>query len=76
MERVNEAGAFDVELNPKPKDRLEVTFTLNKGDYESYLSYGFEFKKGKWIECDYDSLEWMWRHDEKIGGNMKDAFEE
>jgi hypothetical protein len=73
LKRVNEADAFDVNLNPKENDRLQVTFTRDMEDEEN-MNYGFVFKNGKWEEEGYDALEWMWRHEEKTFGKVKEAF--
>jgi hypothetical protein len=73
LKRVNEADAFDVNLNPKENDRLQVTFTRDVEDEEN-MNYGFVFKNGKWEEEGYDALEWMWRHEEETFGKVKEAF--
>jgi hypothetical protein len=58
LTRVNEDDAFDVQLNPKENDRLQVSFKWRE-DMDDYLDYGFEFKFGKWKGKQFDSLEWM-----------------
>jgi len=51
---LNEQNVFDIALTPKPKDRLLLVFDND--------SYGFRFKKGKWVVEEFDSHEWLWHH--------------
>lgn len=73
LKRINEVDAFDVELNPKEKDRLQLSFKCG-GDMNDFLDYGFEFRDGKWVEEQFDSLEWMWNHSEAKFGLIRNAL--
>ncbi|GAA4334961.1 hypothetical protein GCM10023184_29430 [Flaviaesturariibacter amylovorans] len=75
LERVNDPGAFDIPLHPKERDRLQVSFSVPEGGYKGILTYGFRSRKGKWVECEYESFDWYRRHDETIGGEAIDSFE-
>lgn len=74
LNRLNEADAFDVELSPKSKDRLQLTFTC-PGANDQQITYGYSYKKGKWVEEDFDSLEWSWNHDEQKFGIINPALD-
>lgn len=73
LKRLNETDAFDVELFPKSKDRLQLTFTC-PGANDQQITYGYSYKKGKWVEEDYDPLEWCWHHDEQKFGIINPAL--
>ena len=72
LKRVNEADAFDINLNPQPKDRLQLNF-ITSPDRWDCLTYGFEFIEGKWIEYDYHPFEWEEHHTDESFGKIKDA---
>ena len=74
LKQLNEADAFDVELSPKNKDRLQLTFTC-PGSKNQQITYGYSYKKGKWIEEDFDPLEWCWHHDEQKFGIINSALD-
>lgn len=73
LKRLNEADVFDVELFPKNKDRLQLTFTCPGADNQK-ITYGYSYKKGKWVEEDFDPLEWSWYHDQERFGTIKPNF--
>lgn len=73
LKRINETDAFDVDLAPKHLDQLQLTFTCSK-TYTGKITYGYQFEQNRWIEMEYDSLEWAWFHDEEISGNIKPAL--
>lgn len=73
---LNEGNVFDVELNPKNKDRLYLSFQINNHSWNNRVYYGYVFKKGKWIEHEFDTYEWYWRHDEEKSGKILDAIKE
>jgi hypothetical protein len=63
---------FDVDLHPKPKDRLLLCLQVRLEDNTlGQYNYGFQYKKGKWVHCEYHYIEWMWKHIEEKGGNVK-----
>ena len=72
--RLNEADAFDVDLAPKNRDRLQLTFTCPGTDNEQ-VTYGYSYKKGKWLEEEYDPLEWRWNHYEEEFGKIIHALD-
>ncbi len=71
--RLNEEDAFDIDIFPKNKDRLQLTFTCSAFSNQQ-ITYGYSYKNGKWIEKDFDPLEWQWHHDEEIFGIIKPAL--
>jgi hypothetical protein len=76
LKRVNEQDAFDVELLPKEKDRLQLSFSCEGERNFGRLDYGFEYRDGKWEEEDYESFDWMMKHKEKQFGEINPALEE
>lgn len=73
LKRLNEEDAFDIDIFPKNKDRLQLTFTCSAFSNQQ-ITYGYSYKNGKWIEKDFDPLEWQWHHDEEISGAIKPAL--
>jgi hypothetical protein len=67
---INIPSTFDVDINPKPKDRLELSFSVGN---ES-LVYGFEYKNGSWESEEYDTFEWMSHHNEYLAGKIKNPM--
>jgi len=43
---MNTPSTFDVDLNPKSSDRIQLHFTIND---EEFMDYGFEYKSSKWV---------------------------
>ena len=74
LKRINEVDAFDIELSPKNKDRLQLTFTCTDS-HDQQITYGYSYKKGKWVEEDFDPLEWSWHHDEQKFGIINPALD-
>jgi hypothetical protein len=70
LKRVNEVDAFDIDLQPKNKDRLEIVLNC-KQHFGGDLHIGFEYKKGQWVACEYDLFEWTWKHTEDAFGKLK-----
>jgi len=70
LKRVNEPDAYDVDLQPQAKDRLEIVLTCRE-HFGGPLHIGFEYKKGQWVPCDYDLFEWTWKHTEETFGKIK-----
>lgn len=69
---LNDSNVFDIDLHPKPKDRLLLCLQVRlENNSLGQYNYGFQYKKGKWVHCEYDSIEWMWKHLEEKGGNIK-----
>jgi hypothetical protein len=71
LQRINEHDAFDIDLQPKSKDRLLVVLQCEP-HFSEGLNIGFEFKKDKWIPCEYNSLEWMWKHAAAAEGKIEE----
>jgi hypothetical protein len=79
LKRINESDAFDTDLRPKYKDRLEIVLhwkdandTAPEDLFNGPLHLGFEFKKGKWQPCTYDYFEWVKKHEEEVAGILED----
>ena len=72
--RLNEADAFDVVLELKNKDILEVVINNKSENYEDQINYTFEFKKGKWKTIEYDFFELMNEYEETNSGKMKNVL--
>ena len=62
LEMLNSGECFDIDLDLKEKDILELHFTVNEIKREDtpfstevgYLVYAFEIRSGKWGEKEYD----------------------
>jgi hypothetical protein len=68
--RLNEADAFDKVIEFKPKDQLEIVINNLSDDELDRMSFCFIYKKGKWIENEYDIFEIMSHYDELAFGNF------
>lgn len=71
---LNDGNVFDVEMNPKENDRLELSFTVEVGEPGS-VQYGFTFRNKIWVRENYDVFEWMQNHEEDLQGKIKDAMQ-
>lgn len=71
---LNEGNVFDFDIELKDKDLLHVALKFEGDDWQ-HNDYGFEFKKGKWKNVDYDPLGWMWHHEEFMFGKIKNAIQ-
>jgi hypothetical protein len=69
-DRINEKDAFDKIIKFKPKDQLEIVINNLSDDELDRMSFCFIFKKGKWIEKEYDVFEIMSHYDELAFGNF------
>ncbi len=74
VKRLNEPDAFDVVLELKNKDILEVVLNNNSKNYEDRITYAFEYKKGKWKSIEYDFFELMNEFEETDAGKMKNVL--
>lgn len=72
---LNDGNVFDIELNPKNKDRLLLSFQIKTDSWNNQLNYGYKYKNGKWIEDEFDPFEWSWHHDEEKSGKILKAME-
>lgn len=73
---INEGNVFDIDLRPQNKDRLQLSFYVDKPIkiWESKeIHYGFQYRNGKWLPKDFDSFEWEWKHDEEKSGKIDKA---
>lgn len=75
---VNGPNIFDKPFEFKDKDLLALSFNCSEFEMnENYLSvgsritYGFEYKKGKWIEKEHDFFLWMEKHEELFQGKIE-----
>ena len=73
LQLLNEGNVFDVELNPKEKDRLQLSFSMARGLLTNEVYYGYEFRKGKWKALVFDRLTWAWHHNYECFGAIKEA---
>lgn len=74
LKRINEADAFDVNLNPAHKDRLELHFSYGQKQGQ-YVAYGFEFRAGAWQPCPFDCFDWEGTHNAVKHGKIEPALE-
>ena len=72
--RLNESDAFDVHLELKNKDILEVVINNKSRNYEDQITYTFEYNKGKWKSIEYDFFELMNEYEETDSGKMKNVL--
>jgi hypothetical protein len=72
--RLNEPDAFDVVLELKNNDILEVVLNNRAKDYEDLIIYAFEYNDGKWKSIEYDTFELMNEFKETDSGKMKDVL--
>lgn len=68
--RMNEPDAFDVDLKPIEKDRLQIHFSCGPEYYE-FVDYGFEYKNGKWRKKKFEFFDWLAHWDELKTGKIK-----
>ena len=69
--RLNESDAFDEIIKFKPKDQLEIVINNLAEDEIERMTFCFKYKKGKWVEEEYDTFELMNRYDELAFGNFE-----
>ncbi|MEZ5539064.1 MAG: hypothetical protein R3E63_03720 [Pseudomonadales bacterium] len=70
LARLREVDAFDVALQPADGDLLVLSFQAADGK----VDYGFEYSAGCWREKEYNSLMWLWHHDEEMFGKIRNAL--
>ncbi len=73
LKLLNEGNVFDVEINQKQNDLLQLSFRPQPDGLT--LTYGFVYRKGKWVAKEFDPLEWMWRHEEEKEGEIVNALQ-
>jgi len=71
LKRINERDAFDIELNPKSGDLLQISFA-GESNYQD-LTYGYKYTGEKWETEIYDPLKWMWHHEINLKGKIRNA---
>ena len=74
VNRLNDSDAFDVDLELKNKDILEVVINNRSENYEDRVTYAFEYNKGKWKSTDYDPFFLMNKYEEEFSGKMKNVL--
>lgn len=72
---LNEDDVFDVKIKPKAKDRLEFFFSFTEFETASNITYGFEFRKGKWKSIEYDYFDYENNYDQENYGKITNALE-
>jgi hypothetical protein len=75
VDRLNETDAFDKIIEFKPKDQLEIVINNLSDDELDRMTFCFIFKKGKWIEKEYDTFEIMSHYDELAFGDFDELKE-
>ena len=75
VDRLNETDAFDKIIEFKPKDQLEIVINNLSDDELDRMTFCFIFKKGKWIEKEYDTFEIMSHYDEIAFGDFDELKE-
>jgi hypothetical protein len=75
-ERLNESDAFDKIIAFKPKDQLEIVINNLSDEASDRMTFCFIYKKGKWLEKEYDTFEIMSHYDELAFGNFDELEEE
>jgi hypothetical protein len=73
LNRLNEPDAFDVSMEFKAKDILEIVIN-NIPDFYETFTYSFKFKKGKWEAEETDPFDIMNHFDEENSGKIKSAL--
>ena len=73
LKRLNEPDAFDVPIEFKPKDQLEIVINNRPNFYDAF-TYSFKYYKGKWTSVETDSFDLMNRFDEEQCGKIKNAL--
>lgn len=70
---LNKENPFDIKIEPKEKDRLQLAFTIPPN--AEHIVYGFEYRNNRWRKCGFDTLEWQWFHNEEKLGEIKNALQ-
>jgi hypothetical protein len=70
QKRLNEPDAFDLDLKPMEKDRLQIHFSCGPEYYEC-VDYGFEYRKGNWRKKEFEFFNWLNHWDELQTGKIK-----
>lgn len=75
---LNEKNCFDFAYTPKSKDRLLFILKNINGehvDYQSeYIFHGFSYNGKKWKHEDFDSFEWMRKHEVEKQGMIENLY--
>ena len=70
QKRLNKPDGFDIGFLPKENDRFLIVLTC-KEHFSGEAFHDFEYKAGKWTACEYDPIEWDWKHREEKFGKVK-----
>lgn len=73
LKLLNEGNVFDDEINTAERDRLQLSFQIEKNLSQS-LNYGFEFREGRWKKYPFDILDWMKKHEQEMYGKIMNAI--
>lgn len=77
LKLLNEGDVFDIDLKPRSKDRLQLSFYVKKpeeGSESDHIHYCFIYKHGKWCKHLYDPFEWEGEPEEKMKGKIAHAL--
>lgn len=73
LKRLNEPDAFDVPIEFKSKDQLEIVINSTPDFYEAF-TYSFKYIKGKWMAEETTPFDLMNHFDEEQCGKIKNAL--
>ena len=73
LNRINEVDSFDIPLELKPKDLLEIVINNNINGIDRF-TYSFKFIKHKWKAVGEDPFDVMNNYDEEQSGKMKSTL--
>ena len=74
LARLNEPEAFDLPMNFKEKDRLDMVINNKATEIDLRFSYSFESRNGKWNFIESDPFDIENHFNEEMGGKMKSVL--
>ena len=75
LQLLNEKNVFDFDYVPKTKDRLLIAIKKQNEEEESpFVFHGYSYRNKKWHHEDYDTFEWMHKHDVEHQGNIENLY--
>ena len=68
---LNDGNVFDVDISPKPKDGLLLSFSVaNQPNTTERIDYGFQYQEAKWLAIPYDVFDWGNQYEEAANGKI------
>ena len=76
---LNKNNCFDFEYQPQNKDRLLISLLDSANndfdeEYSESITYGYEYKNGKWKIKDYETFDWVEKYDGILEGKIKNLY--